>query len=139
MRQSLEESLTKLQNAAVAIFGNDIPDTEGQASIVVQFADGTVLKATYWRVTQNGKAQFSSFDHRQKYGLPAPVDAKTQLINLLHGKICLSAHVDKETADLVLIFADFTKLQIFNFTGYEIWEILFPNGTGEYSNYALRD
>jgi len=28
------------------------------------------------------------------------------------------------------------KLQILNFTGYEIWEIRFPDGTGEYSNYA---
>ena len=26
--------------------------------------------------------------------------------------------------------------QVFNFTSYEVWEICFPNGTGEYSNYA---
>jgi hypothetical protein len=25
---------------------------------------------------------------------------------------------------------------VFNFTGYEVWEIHFPDGTGEYSPYA---
>jgi hypothetical protein len=27
-------------------------------------------------------------------------------------------------------------LQVLNFAGYEIWEIEFPDRTGEYSNYA---
>ncbi len=105
----------------------------------MRFSDGTVLGASYWRVIENGKAQFSSFDHRQKYGLPVPINAKERLTNLLDGKNCRTVEFDKETADLVLAFADSKKLHVFNFTGYEIWDIHFPDNTVEYSNYALRD
>jgi hypothetical protein len=88
-------------------------------------------------VIKDGKTNLSSFDHGQKYGLPAPIDAKSQLADLLNGKTCQDARCDGETADLILQFDGNTKFQVFNFTGYEIWQIHFPDGTGEYSNYAL--
>jgi hypothetical protein len=28
------------------------------------------------------------------------------------------------------------EFRVFNFTGYELWEIHFPDGTGEYSPYS---
>jgi len=43
---------------------------------------------------------------------------------------------DQETGDLLFKFTQDIKLQILNVTGYEIWQIRFPDGTGEYSNYA---
>jgi hypothetical protein len=43
---------------------------------------------------------------------------------------------DRETGDLLLTFTGDTKLRILNVTGYEIWEVRFPDGTGEYSNFA---
>jgi hypothetical protein len=46
---------------------------------------------------------------------------------------------DGETADLTLVFDETARLQVFNFTAYEIWELHFPGGTTEYSNYALRE
>jgi hypothetical protein len=46
------------------------------------------------------------------------------------------AQLDKEISDLLFQFTENTKLQIFAFTGYEVWEISFPDGTGEYSNHA---
>jgi len=46
--------------------------------------------------------------------------------------------LDKETGDLLFQFADGIHVQVFNFTGYEVWEIHFPDGTGEYSNYVYR-
>jgi hypothetical protein len=94
------------------------------------------LKAHYWRLIQDGHALLSSFDHQKKYGLPAPIDAKEEISGLLKGKICHNVHFDGETADLTLVFSETTKLQVFNFTAYEIWEIRFPDGTGQYSNYA---
>ena len=39
--------------------------------------------------------------------------------------------------DLIVIFDETTKLQVLNLTGYEVWTIKFPDGTGQYSNYAL--
>jgi hypothetical protein len=104
--------------------------------MIVSFSDGTQLEITYWRVIQNGKAQFTSFDHGQQYGRPVPIDAKARLANLLNGKTCEAVQFDRETADLILTFAQSIKLHVFNFTGYEIWHISFPDGTGEYSNYA---
>jgi hypothetical protein len=46
------------------------------------------------------------------------------------------AQIDKETGDLHLQFTEDIRLQVFGFSGYEVWEISFPDGTGEYSNYA---
>jgi hypothetical protein len=131
-----EQNLAKLKNVKTTIAADDVPDGGGMASVVVTFSDGTVLKANYWRLIQNGRAIFSSFDHQHKYGLPAPIDAKIQLSGILNGQICQEVLFDRRTADLTLVFGGTTELQVFNFTGYEMWEIQFPDGTGQYSNYA---
>jgi hypothetical protein len=44
--------------------------------------------------------------------------------------------LDKETGDVLLQFTENKKLQILAFTGYEVWEISFPGGAGEHSNYG---
>jgi len=106
------------------------------ASVQLLFGNGSRLRAEYWRVIENGKAGISSFDHNQQYGLPAPIDAIKQLQEQLQDKTVTDARLDGETGDLLFQFADNVKLQVFNFTGYEIWEISFPDGSGEYSNYA---
>ena len=116
--------------------GREYPRRRGNG-IIVKFSDGTVLKANYWRLIQDGRALLSSFDHQKKYGLPAPIDAKEQISRRLEGRICDDVQLNSETADLTLVFGETTKLQVFNFTGYEIWELKFPNGAVEYSNYAL--
>jgi hypothetical protein len=53
-------------------------------------------------------------------------------------KTVTEAQSDKETGDLLFQFTENIKLQIFAFTGYEVWEISFPDSTREYSNYAKR-
>jgi hypothetical protein len=135
---SFEQKLARLRNVSLTVVADNIPDEEGTASVVMKFSDGTELKAAYWRLIQNGRALLSSFDHQKKYGLPTPIDAKEQMSGLLKGRICHDVQFDSATADLTLVFGEATKLQVFNFTGYEIWKIQFPDGTGEYSNYALR-
>lgn len=42
---------------------------------IVSFSDTTRLSAQFWRLIKNGKPLVSIFDHRQKYGLPEPIDA----------------------------------------------------------------
>ena len=132
-----EQDLAKLTNVDVSVAPDDVPDEEGMAAVVVKFSDGTVLKAHYWRLIEDGRALVSSFDHQKKYGLPAPIDAKGKISRLLEGRLCRNVHLDRETGDLTLVLGETTKLQVFNFTGYEIWEMRFPNGTGQYSNYVL--
>jgi hypothetical protein len=138
MKNSFEQNLTGLRTASVAAAADNIPDEGGTAAVVLNFSDGTVLKAQYWRLIRDGRAELSSFDHLQKYGLPAQIDAKEQLAKLLKGTICNDAQFDAATGDLTFLFGKTAKLQVFNFTGYEIWEIRFPDGTGELSNYAVK-
>lgn len=102
------------------------------------FSGGTKLRADYWRLFRNGKAYLSGFDHQQQYGLPEPIDAIGEMRNQLENEKVKEVRVDSESGDLVIRFGEGSKLQVFNFTGYEIWELRFPDGTVEYSNYALR-
>jgi hypothetical protein len=86
---------------------------------------------------KNKKALISSFDHRQKYRLPSPIDAVETLKRELQGQTVTGVQFDEETGDLRFEFANNTKFQGLNFTGYEVWHISFPDRTGEYSNHAL--
>jgi hypothetical protein len=54
----------------------------------------------------------------------------------LDGKTLREARRDASTGDVVFFFEPNVELQVFDFIGYEDWEIHFSNGTGEYSNYA---
>ena len=137
MVQNLEKSLSKLKNRAVSVSAsNQYPDQAGEASVQLVFADGSKLRADFWRITKGGKAGRSSFDHKQKYGLPAPIDAIAELQAQLQDRTLIKAQLDGESGDLLFDFSDNIKFRVFNFTGYEVWEIHFPDGTGEYSNYA---
>jgi hypothetical protein len=136
MPASLQDALSELVMSSVVVSpGNGFPEP-GQAAVSLLFMNGTRLKAEYWRLIENGAASYSSFDHQQKYGLPATIDAVEELRNRLSGKTVIDAFHDRETGDLVFKFIGNTKLQILNVTGYEIWELRFPSGAVEYSNYA---
>ncbi len=95
-----------------------------------------MLRTDYWRVSKDRKAKLSSFDHNQQYGLPAPINAISELEAHLTAKVLLDARLDGETGDLLFGFTENINLQVLNVSGYEVWEIKFPDGTGEYSNYA---
>ena len=84
-----------------------------------------------------GDGAVSSFDHDQKYGLPAPIDAFKELEEQLEGRRVTDAFLDARTGDLLFHFEEDVEFCVFNFTGYEVWEIHFPNGTGEYSPHAI--
>jgi hypothetical protein len=136
MHAGLEKSLSKLVGSAIAVSsGNEFPEP-GHASIALVFADGTRLQAEYWRIIENGMAGVSSFDHNQKYGLPEIVDAVRELQEKLQSKTVVEAHHEEETGDLLFKFTGDIKIQILNLTGYEIWEIAFPDGRVQYSNYS---
>jgi hypothetical protein len=132
---NLEKPLSDLRGASAVVSpGNGYPEP-GMASVQLLFANGTRLTAEYWRLIMDGKAGISSFDHQQKYGLPAPIDAVT-LREALQDKLVTNAFLDHKTGDLLFELAGNITLQVFNFTSYEIWQISFPDGTEEYSNYV---
>jgi hypothetical protein len=106
------------------------------ASVQLLFSEGSRLRADYWRIVKGDKAGLSSFDHEQKYGLPAPINAFKEVEQELAGKRVTDAHFDVRTGDLCFSFEGEVEFRVFNFTGYEVWEIHFPNGTGEYSPHA---
>jgi hypothetical protein len=136
MVKNLEKSLSDLKHGSVRVSATGATMELGDASVQLLFSNGSRLRAEYWRVTKDGKASVSSFDHQQQYGLPAPIDVITELQEHLRDKSVTDARLDGETGDLLFLFSENIKFQVFNFTGYEIWEISFPDGTGEYSNNA---
>jgi len=127
--------LSELENCAAEVFEHDA--SQG-ASIALKFCDGSALRADYWRLIKDGKARLSSFDHAQKYGLPAPINAVRELAKELHDKLVLKACLDCQTGDLLFDFSGRIHLQVLNFTGYEVWEMSFREGTREFSNYVYR-
>jgi hypothetical protein len=103
----------------------------------LRFSDGTRVSAQFWRLIKSDLPLVSIFDHRQKYGLPAPVDAIGMLRDELVGAQVVEASQCEATGDLSIGFQGGLILQVFNFTAFEIWEVVFPDGTGQLSNYCL--
>lgn len=134
----VNKNLNDLKNSFIEkVYDTGIPDEAGSASITIEISNRTRLRMDYWRIVRNTSFNVSCFDHKQKYGLPAPIDARVEAEKELLSKEIMSAWMDKETGDLIFEFTDGVKLQALNFTGYEIWQINFPDGTGEYSNHAI--
>ena len=131
-----ERSLGLLRDSTVEVTSSGAFPESGAASVRLRFSDGSMPRTDYWRIVKSGKAGISSFDHEQKYGLPQPIDALFQLGQELKDKLVADARLDSKTGDLLFEFEGNIEFQVFNFTGYEVWEIRFANGTGEYSNYA---
>jgi len=135
MTRSFDNSLSALKNCTVEVLpGNRYPEP-GQASFFLRFSDGTTLTAEFWRIVEGGRAGVSSFDHMQKYGLPTPIDALSELQRVLKDKGVITAEFQRETGDLLFEFTGQVIFQVFNFTSYEIWEMEFPQGGVEYSNH----
>jgi hypothetical protein len=131
-----ENSLASLKGTTVRTSNPERFPEPGIAPIELHFSDGSRMRTDYWRIICDGNARVTSFDHQQKYGLPAPIDAFAQMAEVLDGRTLREAKWNARTGDVVLSFESNVEMQLFNFTGYEDWEIHFSNGTGEYSNYA---
>lgn len=135
MVTDFNSSLSALIGTRVSILpGNGYPEP-GQASVLFRFSTGAKLTAAYWRIIEGAKAGISSFDHEQKYGLPAPIDAVAVLRDCLADREVTRASLDHTTGDLLFAFSGEVSVQVFNFTAYEIWDMSFSDGAVEYSNY----
>jgi hypothetical protein len=75
MLSSCSDSLSRLKSDSVQVLDFAAYTDVGMAGVRLIFAQGTTLQANYWRVVEDGKERISSFDHRQKYGRLAALDA----------------------------------------------------------------
>ena len=112
---NLERSLSERVGTSAAVLPEVGYPEPGMASIQLSFANGTRLEAEYWRLVLDGKAGIRSFDHHQKYGLPAPIDALNTLGQALQGKVVTDASLDRTTGDLHFGFGGHITLQVFRF------------------------
>ena len=77
-----------------------------------------------WRIINETKLLLTSSDDKQKYGLPAPIDALAAANEYLSGQVVASAQLRQPSADLVLAFRNGVSLQVLSeFSGYEAWNL----------------
>ena len=82
-----------------------------------------------WRLIDKGSIAVSGDDHRQQFGLPAPIDAAAHANSLLAGVAVRRVEVRNGTADLLIDFDGDRRLEIIPFSsGYESWRISAPTG-----------
>ena len=131
----LQKSLSTLIGTRVMLVSSaEIPE---EAGVRLHFSDGAVLLAIYWRTISKHWTTLTSFDHGQKCGLTSPINATETLQRILVGKPVEGVQFDQRTGDLIFAFEADIEFHVFNFTDYEVWEITFSDGTGEYSNKAF--
>lgn len=102
----------------------------------LQFSDGTQLRGTFWRLFRPGNFLASSFDLGEIYGNEGATNSQIRGTLEYEVKSQIVKHAAFSPAgDLMISLENGFEIQIFNFTGYEVWEIQFPDGTSEYSNF----
>jgi hypothetical protein len=136
--RAVGESMSDFESRLRLLVGNKVDDIQAdKANIWITFSSGAKVYSSYWRLIRHN-GNLSSFDHMQKYGLPNPIDAVAEVSKALKGKILGGVASLRESGDLEFIFENkMLKLQVFNFSGYEVWEVEFSDGTGQLSNYYL--
>jgi hypothetical protein len=83
-----------------------------------------------WRILENGRIVCSIEDHRQQYGLPAPIDAAAGATGLLSSADVVRARLREGTSDILVEFSGHLLLEIIPMSsGYESWNLTDPFGT----------
>jgi Family of unknown function (DUF6188) len=89
----------------------------------------SILVDCPWRLLHQGSIRISGEDHRQQFGLPAPLDAAEVATSFLARAVIRSVEVRNGTADLLIDFDDGWRLEIIPFSsGYESWQVCAPTG-----------
>ena len=89
------------------------------------FDQGVRIKAEcLWRLVVDGRIQRTSRDDGHQFGLPAPVDAVSELNQQLSGALVNSVELHEGTLDLEIRFDSTCTLQIIpDSSGYEAWAV----------------
>jgi hypothetical protein len=82
-----------------------------------------------WRLIHSKVIKVSSDDHRQQFGLPAPIDAAERATSLLAGLAVQRVEVHDGTSDMLIHVEQDWRLEIIPFSsGYESWQVSTPSG-----------
>ena len=101
------QSLTRREYDWVVAFDN-------HASLVV---------ACLWRLVEASRIRFTSEDDGQQFGLPAPVDAASEINRRLAGAAVEAVELREGLLDLELRFSTGQSLQVIpDSSGYEAWQ-----------------
>jgi len=80
-----------------------------------------------WRILKRGRTVRSSEDHKQQYGLPAPIDAAAEATKLLSAVKVTTAQLRIGTSDILVEFSEHLRLEIIPISsGYEGWQMTDP-------------
>jgi Family of unknown function (DUF6188) len=103
---------------------------EATGEWIFDFGDGYFLRvASPWRLVKGGAIAVGREDHRQKFGLPEPVDAASAVCDLLKNHVIVDAVAAEGSADLSLDFGAGIRLEVFNnSSGFEGWILDAPDG-----------
>jgi hypothetical protein len=83
-----------------------------------------------WRLLEQGRIRVSSADHRQQYGLPAPIDSAEKFNSISSGARVLRVEVREGTSDLILELEREFRLEFLPIaSGYERWSVWGPDET----------
>lgn len=92
------------------------------------FSSGTSISVEcLWRISDSQAIILTSEDHRQLFGLPAPVEAASHAMELLAQCTVTEFSLRPETLDLSIKFSGGQRLEILvTSAGYESWQIVSP-------------
>lgn len=134
MKLDLEDRLKELLRSSVAKAESEEGVGNGPG-LSIFFSTGDCIRSSYWRILGDS-FRISSFDHDMRYGNDSKINAVAEAEKVLLKQVIASVSFDKASGDICLRFENNIRMEIFNFTSHEAWEIEFKDGTGQYSNYV---
>lgn len=103
------------------------------------------IEGGFWRLLKNNKIASVSYDHGQKFGLPAHIDLTEKVTEILKGKHLSELKVVETTGDLMLSVSDNIVIEIFiASSGYESYSFGINNkryigmGSGQIGVYDIK-
>lgn len=114
-----------------------------QGCFTFEIGGGGLNTACAWRLVVDGRLAVAHRDHKQKFGLPAPLNACARVMELIGARTITEAVMDTAIGDIVITFDGSQRLEVFNdSSGYEGWTmadpekyVLFAASGGEVSGY----
>jgi Family of unknown function (DUF6188) len=92
-----------------------------------EFDEAILAVECLWRIKIDSRVTLTSRDHRQQFGLPAPVDAHAEAMSRLKDRRVIEVRLDERSADLTLEFEGGLRLEVLNdSSGYEPWNLRAP-------------
>jgi hypothetical protein len=85
--------------------------------------DASLVVSSLWRLVESGRIRFTSQDDGHWFGLPAPLDAVTEVYHRLVGAAVEAVELREGLFDLELRFSTGHLLQVIpDSSGYEAWQ-----------------